>query len=141
MTPDLWQRTLAINLEAPTFLAQAVARKGETDHRGHILNIVEWRAERTDPTRLVYTLSKSGLVSLTRNLAIELAPQIQVNAIAPGAILPPPGQSESHLEQVAQQIPLKRPGSPSDITDAVHYLLKSDFITGEVIHVAGGQQL
>lgn len=141
VTPDQWRRTLAINLEAPTFLAKAFAAQLSSDRRGHILNIVDWRATRTDPEHLAYTLSKSGLVSLTRNLAVELAPVIQVNAIAPGAVLPPPGKGESYLQQVASQIPLGRPGSPVDITGALLYLLRSDFITGEVLHVAGGQQI
>jgi NAD(P)-dependent dehydrogenase (short-subunit alcohol dehydrogenase family) len=141
VTPDQWQRTLAINLQSPTFLSKAFAAQLSADRRGHILNIVDWRATRTDPEHLVYTLSKSGLVSLTRNLAVELAPAIQVNAIAPGAVLPPPGEDESYLQQVASQIPLDRSGSPVDITDALLYLLRSDFITGEVLHVAGGQQI
>jgi NAD(P)-dependent dehydrogenase (short-subunit alcohol dehydrogenase family) len=64
-----------------------------------------------------------------------------VNAVAPGAILPPPGEDESYLEKMTQNIPLQRCGSPADVTDAVLYLLRSDFVTGEVLNVAGGQEI
>ena len=141
MTAESWQRTMAINLQAPTFLCQEFSAQAGPKQQAHIVNIVDWRAMRTDPEHLVYTLSKSGLVSLTRNLAVELAPQIQVNAVAPGAILTPPGEEESYLDKLAQNIPLQRPGSPADVTDAVLYLLRSDFVTGEVLNVAGGQEI
>jgi NAD(P)-dependent dehydrogenase (short-subunit alcohol dehydrogenase family) len=141
MTAESWQQTMSINLQAPTFLCQEFSAQLSPDQSAQIVNIVDWRATRTDPGHLVYTLSKSGLVSLTRNLAVELAPRVQVNAVAPGAILPPPGEDESYLHKVAQNIPLQRAGSPADVTDAVLYLLRSDFVTGEVLYVAGGQEI
>jgi len=141
MSAESWQQTMAINLQAPTFLCREFSAQLGPNRQAHIVNIVDWRAMRTDPGHLVYTLSKSGLVSLTRNLAVDLAPQIQVNAVAPGAILPPPGEGESYLDNLAQDIPLQRSGSPADVTDAVLYLLHSDFVTGEVLHVAGGQEI
>ncbi len=88
-----------------------------------------------------YRISKAGLVTLTECLALELSPQIQVNAIAPGAILPPPDQDTSYLEKRAEQIPLRRAGSPNDICEALLYLLRSNFVTGEILTVAGGEQL
>jgi pteridine reductase len=141
VTGEQWRQTLAVNLEAPLFLCREFAARLSPGQAAHIVNIVDWRARRTDPGRLIYTLTKSGLVALTRNLALDLAPRVQVNAIAPGAILPPPGEGEDYLHRLAECIPLGRPGSPADVTAALLYLLRSDFVTGEVMHVTGGQQI
>lgn len=141
VTDEQWERHFSINLKAPLFLCRSFARQLTPDRRGHIVNIADWRGTRYDPAYLVYGLTKGGLIKLTRDLAVGLAPNIQVNAVAPGAVLPPPGKDDRFLERLAAQIPLQRAGSTADVTDAVLYLLNSDFITGEVIHVAGGQQL
>jgi NAD(P)-dependent dehydrogenase (short-subunit alcohol dehydrogenase family) len=140
-TEDQWDRHFDINLKTPFFLAQAFARRLEPEQRAHIINIADWRATRPGTDHLAYTLTKSGLVTLTKSLAQSLVPHVQVNAIAPGAILPPPGAEADHLERLASAIPLKRTGSPRDITQALLDLLRSDFITGEVLHVTGGEQL
>ena len=105
------------------------------------MNIADWRATHPQPGHLAYTISKVGLVGLTRILAQELAPQVRVNAIAPGAILPPPDAADDHDEQIARLIPLQRTGSPANISDAVLFLLQNDFVNGEVLHVTGGQEL
>ncbi|MCA9174259.1 MAG: SDR family oxidoreductase [Planctomycetales bacterium] len=148
-----WSSTMALNLQGPAFLCQAVARQlraaadGERQgspscsRRGHFIQIADWRATHPVPGHLAYTLSKAGLVAMTRLLAQELAPEIQVNAIAPGAILPPPGADDSHLDALRHRIPLRHTGRPADIADAMEYLLRSSFVTGEVLHVTGGQQL
>ena len=81
------------------------------------------------------------LATLTRMLALELAPNITVNAVAPGLILPPPGADESYLTTNAQRLPLQRHGGPRDIAEAIVYLVRSDFITGQVIYVDGGRHL
>lgn len=143
LTSEGWQRHQTINLAAPTFLCQQFAselsrRPGDT---GAIINIADWRAQRPQAGHLAYTISKSGLVALTQILAQELAPSVRVNAIAPGAILPPPGAAADFEEQIASCIPLHRTGSPAGIVDAVLFLLRSNFVTGEVVHVTGGQQL
>ena len=78
---------------------------------------------------------------MTQSLALALAPNIQVNAIAPGAILPPPGQDRDYLEQLARNIPLRRPGAPDDVSRTLIFLLGSDFITGEMVFVTGGEHL
>ena len=137
---DDWDSHLDINLKAPYFLCQMFAKALQSDQAGHIINLVDWRAQRAGTGHLPYRISKAGLVALTECLALELAPEIQVNAIAPGAILPPPGEDASYLEKRAEQIPLKRAGSPKDICDALLYLLRSDFVTGEVLSVSGGEQ-
>lgn len=140
-TEDIWDRHFAINLKAPFFLARAFAEARQPGERGHIVNIADWRGERPDLEHLAYSLTKSGLITLTRALAVELAPGVQVNAVAPGAILPPPGEDESYMQRIAEEIPLRRTGSPEAITEALLWLLRSDFVTGEVVHVTGGEQL
>jgi pteridine reductase len=137
-TPELWERLLALNVRSAYFLAQSFAR--QTRH-GSIVNIADWRGERPDPEYLVYSVSKSALITLTRGMALSLAPGIRVNAVAPGAILPPPGADPEYTERIKRKIPLHRLGSPSDVVDAVVFLLTSPFITGEVLHVTGGQSL
>ncbi|MFK7779382.1 MAG: SDR family oxidoreductase [Gimesia sp.] len=137
---DDWDLHLDINLKSPYFLCQMFTKSLQAGQSGHIINLVDWRALRAGSAHLPYRISKAGLVTLTECLALELAPEVQVNAIAPGAILPPPGQDASYLEKRAEKIPLKRTGSPQDICDALLYLLRSDFVTGEVLSVAGGEQ-
>jgi NAD(P)-dependent dehydrogenase (short-subunit alcohol dehydrogenase family) len=147
-TSELWDRHLAVNLKAPFFLAKEFARQFSktdtaTNRRGHILNILDFRATHPAAGRshLAYTIAKSGLAALTEALAVELGPGIQVNGIAPGAILPPPGKDEAYLQSLAKNNPLHRVGSPEDIVKAALYLLQSDFLTGEILHVDGGEHL
>ncbi len=140
-TEDIFDRHIAVNLKASVFLCQAFAGLFAADQPGHIVNIADWRATRPIPGHLTYTLTKSGLVALTRLLAQELAPNIQVNCICPGAILLPSGVDSAVADQVSKRNPLGRMGSPRDITETLIYLLRSDFITGEVVHVTGGENL
>jgi pteridine reductase len=137
-TPDLWERTIAIDLRAPVFLCRAFA--AQTDS-GDIINIADATADRSGKEYLAYALAKSALVTLTRSLAKSLAPGIRVNAVAPGAILPPPGQGEEYLNRLASRIPLGRTGSPDDIVRGVLYLLSAPYVTGEVLHISGGSDL
>lgn len=136
-----WDRHLNINLKTPAFLCREFAKSLASGSPAHIVNIVDWRAERPGVGHLAYTVAKAGLVALTKSLALELAPQVQVNAIAPGAILPAPGASPEQFEALGRQAPLQRTGHPDDIADAVVYLLRSEYVTGEVMHVTGGQEL
>jgi pteridine reductase len=138
-TESQWDRHFDINLKSPFFFCQAFARQ-LTASRGHIVNIADWRGSCPTVGHFAYSLTKAGIVAMTRQLALELAPRVQVNAIAPGAILPPPGHGPEYLERIAQNVPLRRVGSPRDITDGLLYLLQSDFVTGEVLHVTGGEQ-
>ncbi len=136
-----WDRHFAINLKAPFFLSQAFAAHVGLERQAQIVNIADWRGRRPDPAYLAYSLTKAGVISLTTALALALAPNIRVNAIAPGAILPPPGKDRAYLDQLAQAIPLQRAGSPDDVARALIYLLRSDFVTGETLFVTGGEQL
>ena len=140
-TEENWDKHFAINLKSPFFLSQAFAAHMGRERRGHIINIADWRALRPGPDHLAYTLTKAGLVTMTQSLALALAPNIQVNAIAPGAILPPPDKGEDYLEKLGQTLPLQRSGSPDEVSKAMLYLLQSDFVTGELIFVTGGEHL
>ena len=140
-TEDIWDRHHDINLKAPFFLSQAFVRQLPAQAQGHIVNIADWRGTRPPADYAAYTPTKAGLVAITRNLALELAPQVRVNAIAPGAILPGPQETVDDFRRRAASIPLRRTGSPDFIADAMLFLLQSEFITGEVIHVTGGESL
>jgi pteridine reductase len=143
LSVDHWQRHQAINLTAPVFLCQrfAAAVRRQDDASAAIINIVDWRARMPQPGHLAYTISKAGLVALTQLLAQELAPAIRVNAIAPGAILPPAGVGDDFEQRMSSVIPLGRTGGPEDITAALRFLLGAEFITGEILHITGGQHL
>jgi NAD(P)-dependent dehydrogenase (short-subunit alcohol dehydrogenase family) len=136
-----WDRHFDINLKSPFFLSQAFAMQVGRERWGHIVNIADWRGVRPGTGHMAYTLTKAGLIAMTKSLALALAPNIQVNAIAPGMILPPPGADESYLERKAAQIPAQRAGTPEEIANTLVYLLRSDFVNGELVHVTGGQHL
>jgi NAD(P)-dependent dehydrogenase (short-subunit alcohol dehydrogenase family) len=130
--------TTRVNAWAPFALARAFARQTE---RGDVLQMLDAKLAANDPRHASYVLSKRLLSELTRMLAIELAPQIRVNAIAPGPVLPPVGGTEGDLERVAAAVPLRRPGKPDDIAEAALFLLRCDYVTGQVIYVDGGAHL
>ena len=132
---------LSVNLLAPIFLAQQFIRQLGEGHRGHIINILDWRAQRPGADHLVYTATKAALTSATKSLALQLAPLVQVNGIAPGAILPPEDRSNWHEQRAIHSIPLRRTGSPQELVDAINFLLDSNFITGEILNVSGGEEL
>lgn len=136
-----WDRHFAINLKSPFFLSQAFAAQVGSERTGHIINIADWRGARPGADHLAYTLTKAAIIAMTRSLALALAPNIQVNAIAPGLILPPPGQDQAYLERKASQVPARRVGSPQEIARAMVFLLRSDFVTGDLVFVTGGEHL
>lgn len=140
-TESLWDTHFAINLKAPFFLSQAFAEHVGNEQPGQIVNIADWRATRPGPHYLAYTFAKAGLVAMTRSLALALAPNIRVNAIAPGAILPPPGKGQDYLTELATHIPLRRTGSPEQVTAALLYLLGAEYVTGDLLFVTGGEHL
>lgn len=140
-TPTNWEDHFAINLRAPFFLCQALARALRDGQRGHIINIADWRALRPGTQYMAYTLAKAGLIAMTESLAQALGPAVQVNAIAPGAILSPPGDDGVYFRQLAERLPLRHIGAPEEIVKATRYLLDSDFVTGEVLLVTGGEHL
>lgn len=134
-----WQRTLDINLTAPFFLSQqfGVHLKGNP---GRIINILDWRAMRPGADHLPYTISKAGLAALTRSLAAALAPNISVNGLALGAILPP--SSGGEMSTILEKVPLKRWAKLDEVGHAAAFLLAGPaYITGEIIHIDGGRHL
>jgi pteridine reductase len=129
---------MQINAWTPFVLSREFAR---LSGRGKIINMLDSRIVGDDRSHVAYILSKQVFALLMKMTAVEFAPRITVNGVAPGLILPPAGKDESYLDDLAQAIPLKRHGEPGDIADAVLYLLKSDFVTGQVIFVDGGRHL
>ncbi len=129
---------MQINAWAPLILSREFAR---VTAGGKIINLLDTRISGYDWKHASYILSKHTLHILTKMTALEFAPGITVNAVAPGLILPPPGKDMSYLEELAATVPLKRHGGPADIVDAVLFLLRNDFITGQVIYVDGGRHL
>lgn len=132
------ERNLEINAWAPLVLTRALAAQCE---RGHVINLLDSRVAGFDRTHAAYILSKHVLSAITRTAALELAPAIAVNGIAPGLILPPAGKDEEYVDRLAQTVPLKRRGTPEDIAAAAVFLATSEFITGETIYVDGGRHL
>ena len=143
ITPGSWNDLIGTNLQAPLFLSQAAApalRKAQ----GAIVNITDIHAERPLKNYVVYSVAKAGLVGLTRSLARELAPDVRVNAVAPGAILWPDDESFDELSRarIISHTPLKREGTPEDIARAVHFLLaEASYVTGETLNVDGGRHI
>jgi NAD(P)-dependent dehydrogenase (short-subunit alcohol dehydrogenase family) len=137
---DDWQRHQTINLTAPFLLSREFAVLKDSGDEGRIINLLDWRALRPGADHLPYTISKAGLVALTRSLALELAPSITVNGLALGAILPPSsGEASGDLLQL---IPAKRWGTLEEVCEAVLFLLTGpSYITGEIIHIDGGRHL
>lgn len=139
-----WHDLLGTNLRAPLFLAQAAAAELRRRH-GCIVNIVDIHAERPMRGHLLYSVAKAGLVALTRSLAQEMAPQVRVNAVAPGVILWPDGeewQDESQRRKIVAHTLLKREGEPDDIARTVAFLIQdAPYITGQVIPVDGGRSI
>ncbi|MCQ4167620.1 pteridine reductase [Tahibacter harae] len=141
-TAAQWDELFASNARAPFFLAQAAAA-ALADARGCIVNLVDIYAERPLPRHAVYSMAKAALLMMTRSLALDLAPQVRVNAIAPGAILwPEAGKSSAEQQALLARIPLQRCGTPDDVASAVLWLLRdAPYVTGEVIRIDGGRSL
>jgi pteridine reductase len=137
-----WEELIGSNLRAPLFLAQEAAPE-LAKREGAIVNIADIHAERPLKGYLVYSVAKSGIAALTRALALELAPAVRVNAIAPGAIAwPEDGQFEPReRERIVASTPLARLGSPEEIARAVHFLATAPFVTGQVLAVDGGRSV
>jgi NAD(P)-dependent dehydrogenase (short-subunit alcohol dehydrogenase family) len=129
---------MQVNAWAPFVLSRDFAR---LIGRGRIVNLIDSRVTGYDWFHVGYIWSKHVLLSMTRMMALQYAPDITVNGVAPGLITPPPGQDVSYIERLAGTVPLRKHGEPEDVADAVSFLVKSDFITGEVIYVDGGRHL
>jgi len=140
-TAEGFDAQMAVNLRAPLLLARAFAEALPPDERGLIVNMVDQRIHRTSPHFLTYTLAKSGLWSLTRILAVELAPKVRVNAIGPGIALPDEGMAAERAAALSAAFPLEHGGSVEDVASAFRYLLTAGAVTGQMICVDGGAHL
>jgi len=130
--------TVGVNATAPLMLSRAFAAQGRP---GEIVNLLDCRIVDYDHSHAAYQLSKRMLFSITRMLALELAPDIRVNAVAPGLILPPAGADDDYLAARAHTNPLGRVGRVENVQDAVLFLLQCDFVTGQVLYVDGGRHM
>lgn len=135
--PD-FNRHFTINLRAPFILSSQFAKHIK---KGQIINILDTNIVKNKTAHLSYILAKKSLADLTSLSAVELAPNIRVNAVAPGLILPPDDKKSDYLDRLAKHIPLKRKGEPADIAKAVQFLLENTYITGQTIFVDGGEHL
>ena len=138
---DSWQTHLDVNLRAPIFLAQALARRLPQGVLGNVINIIDQKVLRPDPEFFSYTIAKSALWTATQTLAQGLAPQIRVNAIAPGPVLPSPKQSEEEFARECRATLLRRGVNVDEVTAAVRFLLETPSITGQMIALDSGQHL
>lgn len=133
-----WDEVFALNLRAPFFCAvaaaQAMGRRG-----GAIVNISDHMGFESWPDFVPHGVSKAGVAAMTHALAAAFAPRVRVNAVAPGFVLAPAGYPPTHVRRFASETPLKRIGSPTDVANAVRYLVDADYVTGEVLFVDGGR--
>ena len=142
ISEDHWEKLIGSNLKGPLFLIQGLKEKLKSSN-GSIINITDTNLSKGVPNYSIYAAAKAGLEAITRGLARELAPEIKVNAIAPGAMLEPPDVTwtENQKNKVIESIPLNRMGSEQDIAEAVKFLAHSEYITGQIIKVDGGRSL
>jgi pteridine reductase len=135
-----WDGMFALNVRAPFFLTQRAAPALRAA-RGSVVNIADLAAFETWPAYVPHGMTKAALVQMTRGLAHALAPDVRVNAVAPGIVMLPDGWREEDAERLRATTPLRRLGTPEDVAGAVLYLLDASYVTGEVIVVDGGRHI
>lgn len=134
----MFNKQMKINFESSYLLAKAFSK---TYKKGLIINMLDTKITKDSSTHFDYLLSKKLLADFTRMAAYELAPEIRVNGICPGLVLPPEGKDENYLLKLSKNIPLKTIGNLNDIRRTVRFLIESSFITGQFIFVDGGDHL
>jgi len=133
-----WMGEMWVNFFAPVQLMRAFAAQSSS---GKVVNLLDRRVTTLDPACVPYWISKKALADLTRVAALHYAPRISVNGVAPGAVLPPPGEGANYIKEYAGHVPLEVQVTPEDIAAAVMFVLEQDTITGQIIYVDGGQHL
>ena len=141
ITQAEWDGAMEVNLRGPFFCAQAVAPIMLTQGSGLIINISDLSAFQVWPGFTHHACSRAGQISLTKYLATELAPEIRVNAIAPGTILLPPDPTPEKVQWAEDKSLVKKIGSPMDVAKLIKFLIDCDFVTGSVYFVDGGRSL
>ncbi len=139
MTLDDLNMNVLVNAWSPFAMGRIFSERA--DRGGSIVNFLDTRIRGYDKAHAAYYLSKQMLFHLTALMAVEFAPKVTVNAVAPGLVLPPAGEPDDSIEGREERLPLKKRGKVEDVTDAVLYLLKSDFLTGQIIYVDGGRHI
>jgi pteridine reductase len=140
VTPASWQSLMGVVVKGFLFLTQRLAPGMRGRGEGTIITVLDRGAFEPWPRLLVHGVAKSALWALTRSLAVELAPQVRVNGLVPGPVLPPPHYSEERIARRAQSTLLERWGDPQDVVDAVLFLVRSDYVTGEALFIDGGER-
>ncbi|NND02087.1 MAG: SDR family oxidoreductase [Acidimicrobiia bacterium] len=140
-TLDGFHSALNLSLASPIFLTQAFAAALPDEDEGAVVNVTDVKTQRPYKDHFSYVIAKGGIDTFTRAAARFLAPQIRVNAVALGVILPPPGEDDFYAEQLASKLPLKRVGGTEPVAAAMLAVLENDFITGEIVRVDGGGHL
>ncbi len=130
-----------VNLKAPYLLCSELGRRMKKRGGGAIINMACLSGLRAWKNFVPYSISKAGVVALTQGMAKLLGPEVRVNAIAPGTVLPPPKMNAADLEVIRERLPLKRIGTPEDIVKAVLYLVEASFVTGQILCVDGGRSI
>lgn len=141
VTPEGFLQTIDLSLAAPIMLTSAFADALPEQHRGAVVNITDVRTEKPYREHFSYIVAKGGIDEFTRAAAVALAPQVTVNAIALGVILPPPGEDQAFIDRLAKRLPMERPGGTDPVAATLLYLVSNDFVTGEIVRVDGGGHL
>jgi NAD(P)-dependent dehydrogenase (short-subunit alcohol dehydrogenase family) len=141
VTRDSWDRHIETGLRAPLVLSQSFARQLPEGSDGNIVNMLDQRVWKLTPYFLSYTIAKMGLWTLTRTMALALAPRIRVNGIGPGPTMPSPRQSADQFAAQASAVPLGHGATPEEIAAGVIFILSSPAMTGQMIALDGGEHL
>ena len=141
LNEESWRTHMAVNLQAPVFLSQALSAQLPVGEEGNIINILDQRVLRPNPLFFSYTLTKSALFTATKTMAQALAPRIRVNAIGPGPALASIYQSNEEFEREANSTLLGRGTTPEEIAEAVIFILRAQAMTGQMIALDAGQHL
>ncbi|HSE42222.1 MAG TPA: SDR family NAD(P)-dependent oxidoreductase [Acidobacteriota bacterium] len=142
ISEQLWDRELAVNLKVPFFLTKYFGDRMKQRGSGKILNIADIAAEHPYLMFFPYSVAKAGIVTMTRGFARALAPEVQVNAIAPGTVVPPENMNAAQVEKIIQKIPAHRAATVKEFLRTVDFLLADvDYITGQTIVLDGGRSL
>jgi len=140
VTDEVWDEIIGVNLKG-TFYCSRAAAPALKKARGAIVNVASVAGTRAAGSSIPYGVSKAAVLQLTRNLAVALAPEVRVNAVAPGTVLPPADYEEDKLARIRERVPLARIGEADDIARAAVFLAENDYVTGQTITVDGGRSI
>ena len=140
LSADLFQKQMALNALTPALLARAFASALEEGVEGCVVNFLDFKLATPYPDHFSYTMSKFALAGATEMMARALAPRVRVNAVAPGYVLPAPGQAEADFARLHDDTPLARGPNPEDVAGAVRFLIENRAVTGQTIYVDSGRR-